>query len=171
MPLSESILASCVEPGHLATMSKIFQAALNTICTLMLWKFFLLTKTASSSDGAIILTCVPSITPTTPGNPAMSINALLCVCKVRASSGNETNCVTILGCDKAVSVWVMTLLTEDWDRPKSSLLHCCIFPVAKYLRVVITFFSGVIALWRRVGEVIVSLRKHDSCTIQSVASQ
>lgn len=131
MPLSESILASCVEPGHLATMSKILQAALNTICTLMLWKFFLLTKTASSSDGAIILTCVPSITPTTPGNPAMSINALLCLCKVRASSGNETNCVTILGCDKAVSVWVMTQGGLGQTQViTAALLHfpCCQIP-------------------------------------------
>lgn len=31
-----------------------------------------------------------------------------------------------------VMVWVTTLLTEGWDKPKSSLLYCCIFPVARY---------------------------------------
>ena len=37
------------------------------------------------------------------------------------------------------------------EGPKSSLLHCCIFPVARYLRVAMTFSSGEIALFLAVG--------------------
>ncbi len=40
----------------------------------------------------------------------------------------------------------------------SSLLHCCILPVAKYLSVVMTFISSDIALWHWVREVSTSLR-------------
>ncbi len=45
-------------------------------------------------------------------------------------------------------------------RPKSSLLHSCIFPVAKYVNVVnvvITSISGAMAFLRGVGDVSVSL--------------
>ncbi len=58
------------------------------------------------------------------------------------------------------------------NRPKSSLLHSCIFPVAKYVNVVnvvITYISGAVAFLRGVGDVSVSLikigHKHDPCTI------
>ena len=56
-------------------------------------------------------------------------------------------------------------LVEGCDRPKSSLLHCCIFPVAKYLSVVITFILGGNALWRWVGEVSASLMRSTTIVI------
>ncbi len=43
------------------------------------------------------------------------------------------------------------------NRPKSSLLQSCIFPVAKYVNVVITSISGAMALQRGVGDVSMSL--------------
>ncbi len=46
------------------------------------------------------------------------------------------------------------------NRPKSSLLHSCIFPVAKYVNVVnvvITSISGAMAFLRGVGDVNMSL--------------
>ncbi len=49
---------------------------------------------------------------------------------------------------------------EGCDRPKSSLLHSCIFQVAKYVNVVnvvITSISGAMAFLRGVGDVSVSL--------------
>ncbi len=55
---------------------------------------------------------------------------------------------------------MITLLIEGCDRPKSLLLHSCIFPVAKYVNVVnvvITSISGAMAFLHRVGDVSVSL--------------
>ncbi len=54
-----------------------------------------------------------------------------------------------------VIVCVTTLLI-GCDRPKSSMLHSCIFPVAKYVNVVnvvITSISGATALMCSVGDV------------------
>ncbi len=50
---------------------------------------------------------------------------------------------------------------EDCDRPKSSLLHCCIFPV----NIVINFISDDILLWHWVGEVSASLMRSTTNTI------
>ncbi len=43
------------------------------------------------------------------------------------------------------------------NRPKSSLLHSCIFPVAKYVTLVITSISGAMAFQRSVSDVSMSL--------------
>ncbi len=48
---------------------------------------------------------------------------------------------------------MITLLIEGCDRPKSSLLHSCIVPDAKYVNVVnveITSISGAMAFQRGV---------------------
>ncbi len=58
------------------------------------------------------------------------------------------NCLTMSGVVSAAIVPFKTLLTVDCDGPKSSLVHCCIFPVAKKRRVIITFSSAVKALFR-----------------------
>ncbi len=53
---------------------------------------------------------------------------------------------------------MITLLIQGCDRPKSSLLHSCIFPVAKYVNVVnveITSISGAMAFLCGVGDVSV----------------
>ena len=114
--------------------------------------------------------CVPSITPTTLGNPAMSINALLWACKVRASSRNETNCVTIWGCDSAVSVddpadgelWQIQVIT-------AALLH---FPCCQLPQCCDDFHFGWYCIgalgWRSKCISDEINHKHDSCTIQSV---
>ncbi len=55
---------------------------------------------------------------------------------------------------------MITLLIEGCDRPKSSLLHSCIFQVAKYVNVVnvvITSISGAMTFLRGVEDVSVSL--------------
>ncbi len=81
------------------------------------------------------------------------------------SSGNAMNCETIRGSASAVIVCVITLLIEGCDGPKSSLLHSCIFPVAKYLNVVITLISGAMAFLRCVGDVSFSLIRSLTNTI------
>ncbi len=55
--------------------------------------------------------------------------------------------------ESAINVCVITLLIEGCDRPKSSLLHSCIFPVAKnvnVVNVVIMSISGAMAFLRSV---------------------
>lgn len=46
-------------------------------------------------------------------------------------------------CESALIAYMVTLLMEGCDRPNSSLLHHWIFPVVKYLSVVVTFIAGV----------------------------
>lgn len=96
---------------------------------------------------------IPSITPNKP-KPAMPMNSLSWECKVWTSSGNQMKCITMWGCERAVIICMITLPMESCDRPKSLLLHCCIFPLAKYLGVVITFISGFTALLHWVGDVM-----------------
>ncbi len=43
----------------------------------------------------------------------------------------------------------LTLLIKGCDRPKSSLLHSCIFPVAKYVNVVNVEITSISARCRR----------------------
>ncbi len=52
---------------------------------------------------------------------------------------------------------MFTLLIDGCDRPKSSQLHSCIFPVAKYVNVEITSISGAMAFLHSVGDVSMSL--------------
>ncbi len=68
--------------------------------------------------------------------------------------------MTQYGSESAVIVCVITLLIEGCDRPKSSLLHSCIFPVAKYVNVVnvlITSISGAMVFLCGVRDVSMSL--------------
>ncbi len=57
------------------------------------------------------------------------------------------------GSESAVIVSVISLLTEVCDIPKSSLLPICIFPVAKYVNVVITSIRGSMVFPCYVGNV------------------
>ncbi len=57
------------------------------------------------------------------------------------------------GSESAVIVSVISLLTEVCDIPKSSLLSICIFPVAKYVNVVITSIPGTMVFPCYVGNV------------------
>ena len=63
---------SWVDPRHFAPTSRMLKFASKTTCVLMEWTFFRLTNTYSSIDDAIMLICVPSKAPTTPGMPAIS---------------------------------------------------------------------------------------------------
>jgi len=74
--------------------------ASKTTCVLMEWTFFRLTNTSSSIDGAIILICVPSIAPTTPGMPAIAMKLVLILCSCWLSKGNWINCCMICGLEQ-----------------------------------------------------------------------
>ncbi len=87
------------------------------------------------------------------------------------SSGNAMTCETIRGSKNAVNFCVITLLMEGCDGPKSSLLHGCIFPVAKYLNVVITLISGTAAFLRCIGDVSFSLIRSLTNTIPARSNQ
>lgn len=63
----------------------------------------------------------------------------------------------------------VNLLIEGCHRPKSSLLHCHIFPVAKHFSVVMTFILGGIALLRWV-EVSASLMRSTTNMILAQSS-
>ncbi len=62
--------------------------------------------------------------------------------------------------ESAINGYAISLLIEGCDRPKSSLLHSCIFPVTKYVNVVnveITSISGAMAFLCGDRDVSVSL--------------
>ena len=72
-----STLESCTEPGHPATTSVKTMFSSQITCTFIEWNFFRLMYASGSSTGALMLICVPSIRPTTPGNPPSSNAALI----------------------------------------------------------------------------------------------
>lgn len=78
-----------------------------------------------------------------------------------ASSRKRMTCATIQGKrhNGHQVIWELSWLLswQDCDRPKSSLLHCCIFHINNYRTVVVTFISAVIALlaWVRVSRLLI----------------
>ncbi len=60
------------------------------------------------------------------------------------------NCLTMFGVVSAAIVPFNTLPTVDYDGPKSSLVHCCIFFSYQKNAVIITFSFAVKALFSRV---------------------
>lgn len=69
-------LESCTEPRHPARISVKTMFSTQTTCTFTEWNFFQLMYASGSSIGALMLICVPSIRPTTPGNLNSSNEAL-----------------------------------------------------------------------------------------------
>ena len=129
------------------------------IWVLMLWKFFLFTYSASNSLGAIIFMWVQSMTPTTAGKPAIFRNSAWFLCTSLGRVGKWMNRVKMCGLVSACITCVMARLMVGCVGPKSSLVHSCIFPVARYLKVSMTFISAEIDLFLDVGLVITSLIK------------
>jgi len=99
-------------------------------CTFMEWKFFLLTYSCSLLGGAWMRTCVPSMQPTTLGNPAIRRNFAFvrsaCCCV-----GSRTH-----SCIRATSAFVtrwIVLDAVDWSIPMVSATKFWKHPVA-YIR-------------------------------------
>ncbi len=67
--------------------------------------------------------------------------------------------VTMCGAVSAIIVSMTIRLIDGCDGPKSSELHCCIFPVARKRRVITTFSSAENASLHKVTGDMTSLTK------------
>lgn len=128
------------------------------LCTFLVCCPVLFTSSTSNFFGGISRIWVPSMAPMIPCNPQSAKNSL---CLVEVASSVVGNCINQRNTSKLVSAYTSFYNVTHCccDGPKSSLLHCCIFPVARYWRVAITFISGLIALFLAVGLEMVSRAK------------